>query len=374
VGSFYLQEEDTNMERRAFLKKAGLGIAAGAGLAATPASAESLPEVKWRLASSFPKTLDTIYGAAETLSQRVAKLTGGKFQIRTFGGGELVPGLQVLDAVSQGTVQCGHTAGYYYVGKNKAFAFDTAIPFGLTARQQNAWYYFGNGLSMMRELYKGYGLLNFPGGNTGTQMGGWFRKEIKSLADLKGLKMRIPGIGGEIMSKLGVVTQSLPGGDIYPSLEKGTIDAAEWVGPYDDEKLGLYKVAKHYYYPGWWEGSASLSFIVNNKEWEKLPEAYKAAFEVAAAEANLLMLAEYDAKNPAALGRLLKSGAVLHPFPKDVMEAALNASNALYDEESKKNPMFKKIYESWRRFRNDEFQWFRIAEESYAEFAFNRVK
>jgi len=362
------------MERREFLKQAGLGLAAGAGVAAAPAMAASLPEVKWRLASSFPKTLDTIYGAAETLSKRVAKLTDGKFQIRVFGGGELVPGLQVLDAVSQGTVQCGHTAGYYYVGKNKAFAFDTAIPFGLTARQQNAWYYFGNGLSMMRELYKEYGLINFPGGNTGTQMGGWFRKEIKSLADLKGLKMRIPGIGGEIMSKLGVVTQSLPGGDIYPSLEKGTIDAAEWVGPYDDEKLGLYKVAKHYYYPGWWEGGPTLSFIVNIKEWEKLPEAYRQAFDVAAAEANLLMLAEYDAKNPAALGRLLKGGAVLHPFPRDVMEAALKASNALYDEESRKNPTFKKIYESWRRFRNDEFQWFRIAEAAYDEFAFNRVK
>lgn len=362
------------MERREFLKQAGLGLAAGAGVSAAPAQAAALPEVKWRLASSFPKTLDTIYGAAETLSKRVAKLTDGKFQIRVFGGGELVPGLQVLDAVSQGTVQCGHTAGYYYVGKNKAFAFDTAIPFGLTARQQNAWYYFGNGLPLVRELYKEYGLINFPGGNTGTQMGGWFRKEIKSLADLKGLKMRIPGIGGEIMSKLGVVTQSLPGGDIYPSLEKGTIDAAEWVGPYDDEKLGLYKVAKHYYYPGWWEGGPTLSFIVNIKEWEKLPESYRQAFDVAAAEANLLMLAEYDAKNPAALGRLLKGGAVLHPFPRDVMEAALTASNALYDEESRKNPSFKKIYESWRRFRNDEFQWFRIAEAAYDEFAFNRVK
>jgi len=364
------------MQRRAFLKKAGLGLAAGAGVASVPgmAHAETLPEIKWRLASSFPKSLDTIYGAAEMFSERVSKLTQGKFQIRVFAGGEIVPGLQVLDAVSQGTVQCGHTASYYYVGKNKAFAFDTALPFGLTARQQNAWYYFGGGLQMMRELYKEYGIINFPGGNTGTQMGGWFRKEIKSLADLKGLKMRIPGIGGEIMSQLGVVTQALAGADVYPALEKGTIDAAEWVGPYDDEKLGLYKVAKHYYYPGFWEGSANLSFIVNHKEWDKLPQLYKDALEVATTEANMLMLAEYDAKNPTALGRLMKNGAKLHPFPKDVMEAALKSANDIYAQESAKNPAFRKIYESWKRFRNDEFQWFRVAEASYANFVFNNVK
>jgi TRAP-type mannitol/chloroaromatic compound transport system substrate-binding protein len=363
------------MERRSFLKKAGAGLVAGTGLAAASArAADAMPEVKWRLASSFPKSLDTIFGASETLANRVSRLTQGKFQIRVFAGGEIVPGLQVLDSVSQGTVECGHTASYYYVGKNKAFAFDTALPFGLTARQQNAWYYYGGGLQLLREFYKGYGLVNFPGGNTGTQMAGWYRKEIKSLADLKGLKMRIPGIGGEILAKLGVVPQSLPGSDIYASLEKGTIDAAEWVGPYDDEKLGFYKVAKHYYYPGWWEGSANLSFLVNTKEWEKLPDLYKEAFEVAAAEANLLMLAEYDAKNPAALGRLLKSGAVLHAFPKDVMVAALKVANDLYAEESARNPAFKKIYDSWKRFRNDEFQWFRVAEGTYDNFAFNYVR
>jgi TRAP-type mannitol/chloroaromatic compound transport system substrate-binding protein len=362
------------MQRRAFLKKAGIGLAAGAGVAALPALAEAMPEIKWRLASSFPKSLDTIYGGAEQLAKRVANLTQGKFQIRVFAGGEIVPGLQVLDAVQQGTVQCGHTAGYYYVGKNKAFAFDTALPFGMTARQQNAWYYYGGGLQLLRDFYKDYGIVNFPGGNTGTQMGGWFRKQIKSLADLKGVKMRIPGIGGEIMSRLGVVPQSLPGGDIYPSLEKGTIDAAEWVGPYDDEKLGLYKVAKHYYYPGWWEGGVTLSFLINSKEWEKLPDLYKEAFEVATAEANLHMLAEYDAKNPAALGRLLQGGAVLHPYPVDLMKAALKVANQIYEEEAAKNPAFKKIYEPWKRFRNDEFQWFRIAEATYDNFAFNNVK
>ena len=361
------------MQRRTFLKRAGIGLAAGTTLTA-PAMAAVEPDVKWRLASSFPKSLDTIFGASEMLADRVAKLTNNKFQIRVFAGGELVPGLQVLDAVGQGTVECGHTASYYYVGKNKAFAFDTALPFGLTARQQNAWLYYGGGLTLLRELFQPYGVVNFPGGNTGTQMGGWFRKEIKSLADMKGLKMRIPGIGGEIMARLGVVTQTLAGADIYPALERGAIDAAEWVGPYDDEKLGFYKVAKHYYYPGWWEGCAGLSFLVNAKEWQKLPAQYKAAFEVAAAEANLHMLAEYDAKNPAALGRLIREGAKLHPFPQDVMQAALKAANSLYAEEAARNPAFKKIYEPWTRFRNDQFQWFRVAELSYANFAFNHVK
>jgi TRAP-type mannitol/chloroaromatic compound transport system substrate-binding protein len=359
------------MQRRTFMKRAGIGLALGT-TASIAQAAE--PEVKWRLASSFPKSLDTIFGAAELLAKRVAQLTNNKFQIRVFAAGELVPGLQVLDAVSQGTVDCGHTASYYYVGKNKAFAFDTTLPFGLSARQQNAWLYYGGGLELMRDLFKGYGVINFPGGNTGTQMGGWFRKEIKSIADLKGLKMRIPGIAGEIMSRLGVVTQTLAGPDIYPSLEKGAIDAAEWVGPYDDEKLGFYKVAKHYYYPGWWEGGANLSFMINTKEWEKLPASYKEAFEVATAEANLHMLAQYDAKNPAALGRLLRAGAKLHPFPKDIMVAALKVANQLYAEEAAKNPAFKKIYEPWSRFRNDQFQWFRVAELSYANFTFNNVK
>ena len=359
------------MQRRTFMKSAGLGIALGT--TATIAHGAE-PEVKWRLASSFPKSLDTIYGASEQLANRVAKLTNNKFQIRVFAGGEIVPGLQVLDAVSQGTVECGHTASYYYVGKNKAFAFDTAMPFGLSARQQNAWHYYGGGLDLLRNFFKDYGVVNFPGGNTGTQMGGWFRKEIKSLADLKGLKMRIPGIAGEIMSRLGVVTQTLAGSDIYPALEKGTIDAAEWVGPYDDEKLGFHKVAKHYYYPGWWEGGPNLSFMINAKEWGKLPATYQAAFEVAAAEANLHMLAQYDAKNPAALGRLVRAGTKLHPFPQDIMVAALKVATQLYAEEAAKNPAFKKIYEPWSRFRNDQFQWFRVAELSYANFTFNNVK
>lgn len=358
------------MERRRFLQTTG--FAAAAATLGAPAIAQSEPDVKWRLASSFPKSLDTIFGAGEDLAKRVSALTQGKFEIRVFAAGELVPGLQVLDACQQGTVECGHSASYYYVGKNKAFAFDCAVPFGLTARQQNAWLYYGGGMELMRNFFKEYGVINFPGGNTGAQMGGWFRKEIKNLDDLKGLKMRIAGLGGEVMARLGAVPQQLAGGEIYPALEKGTIDATEWVGPYDDEKLGFYKVAPYYYFPGWWEGGPSLSFYVNIKEWEKLPQLYKNAFEVAAAEANVLMLADYDAKNPAAMSRLIREGAKLQIFPRDMMEAAFKVTNELYEDEAGKNPAFKTIYEPWKKFRSEQYQWFRVAEGGFANFMYSQ--
>lgn len=359
------------MERRDFLKTAGAGLAAAATVAA-PAIVRAEPQIKWRLASSFPKSLDTIYGAAEVLANRVREITEGKFDIRVFAGGEIVPGFQTLDAAQQGTVECGHATMYYFIGKNKAFAFDTALPFGLTCRQQNAWLYHGGGLELYREFLKDYGVISFPGGNTGTQMGGWFRNEIKGLADVKGLKMRIAGLGGEIMSRLGAVPQQIPGGDIYPSLEKGTIDAAEWIGPYDDEKLGFVKVAPHYYFPGWWEGGPNVSFFVNQGEWDKLPKSYQAAFTAAAAEANIDMMAKYDAKNPPALSRLVRDGAKLHPFPRDVMEAAFKTANELYEEEAGKNSQFKKLYDSWKTFRSAEYQWFRVAEATYANFVYSQ--
>ncbi len=365
------------MQRRAFLTGAGAGVAATAALALPGCSRQTgttvtgeLPTLHWRLASSYPKNLDTIYGAAEVLSDRVGKITGGKFNIRVFAGGEIVPGLQVLDAVQQGTVECGHSASYYYVGKDMAFAFDCALPFGLTARQQNAWMYYGGGIQLMRELFAKYNIVQFPGGYTGAQMGGWFRKEIKSLADLRGLKMRIPGIGGKIMANLGVVPQTLAGGDIYPALERGAIDAAEWVGPYDDEKLGFDKIAPNYYYPGWWEGGPQLSFYVNHDKWRELPEPYKQAFETACAEANATMLAAYDAKNPPALLRLVKKGVKLQAFPNDVMQAAEQAAFSLYEEEAGKNPLFAKIYANWKQFREEEIQWFKVAEATYANFLY----
>jgi TRAP-type mannitol/chloroaromatic compound transport system substrate-binding protein len=356
------------MERRRFIQKAGAGLAAG--LAAAPALAQSQPTVRWRMASSFPKSLDTLFGAAEILVRRVAEATEGKFQIRLFAGGEIVPGLQVLDAVQNGTVECGHTAPYYYIGKDPAFAFATALPFGLNARQQNAWMYYGGGAEAVAGLFREYGCVQFPAGNTGAQMGGWFRKEIRTVEDLGGLKFRIGGLGGMVLAKLGVVGQQLAGADIYPALERGTIDAAEWAGPHDDEKLGLHKVAKYYYYPGWWEGGPQLSAIVNIRHWEALPKAYKAAFEAGCAEANVHMLARYDARNPEALRRLVASGTQLRVFPRPVLEACLKAANELHGELGARSAHFKRIYEGWSRFRAEQFLWFRVAEAGYDNFVF----
>ena len=359
------------MERRKFLKSGAAGLAAGAAMMPTlsKAQAAALPEVKWRLASSFPKSLDTIYGAAETMSKRVAAATGGKFQIQVFAGGEIVPGLQVLDAVQNGTVQCGHTAPYYFSGKDPAFALDTAVPFGLNARQMNAWQLFGGGLELFRDFYKGYNVYNIPAGNTGAQMGGWYRKEIKTLADLKGLKMRIGSlVAGNVMAKIGVVPQQLAAGDIYPALEKGTIDAVEWVGPYDDEKLGFNKVCKYYYYPGFWEGGPQLDVLVNLKEWEKLPKEYQNILEAACAEANTWMVAKYDAQNPAALKRLVGGGTQLRKFSNEILGAAYKASLEVYKEASDKSPAFKRIYESMTAFRSEQLLWFRVAEKGFDDY------
>jgi TRAP-type mannitol/chloroaromatic compound transport system substrate-binding protein len=351
------------MQRRDFLKKASVGAAAGAAATlAAPAIAQSQPTVKWRLTSSFPKSLDTIFGGADVLANRVRALTGGKFDIRVFPGGEIVPGLQALDAVQQGTVECCHTCSYYYVGKDKTFGFGTAVPFGMNNRQMNAWIYYGGGQKLLDDFYSNYNVLSFAGGNTGVQMGGWFRKEVKTLKNIEGLKIRIAGLGGNIFSMLGAVPQQIAGGDIYPALEKGTIDAAEWVGPYDDEKLGFFKVAKHYYYPGWWEPGPVIHFFVNKKEWDKLPKEYQEAFQAAAYEANVTMMAEYDHKNPPALSRLLQNGVKLQSYSNEIMEAAYKAAQQLYSDESAKNPAFKKIYTEFDKYRKTQNAWFSVAE------------
>jgi TRAP-type mannitol/chloroaromatic compound transport system substrate-binding protein len=354
------------MERRSFIKHTGLaGILASA---TAPAFAQGAPEVKWRLASSFPKSLDTIYGGALTVSERVAKSSGNKFQIQVFAGGEIVPAFGVVDAVQNATVQCCHTAPYYFFGKDPTFAFGCAIPFGMNDRQQNAWMSHGGGRQLYNDFLKDYNIVSFAAGNTGTQMGGWFRKEIKTVADLKGVKMRIGGTGGLPLTKLGVVPQQIPGGDIYPALEKGTIDAAEWVGPYDDEKLGFYKVAKFYYYPGWWEGGPELDLFVNTKAYSDLPKEYQSMLESACAEANVDMMAKYDAVNPAALKRLLANGVKLLPFSNEIMAACYKATKETYDEIAEKNEKFKKIYEPWKKFRGEEIEWFAVAENRFDNF------
>ncbi len=344
------------MHRRQFLKATGTGLAATAAAAFSASAGADLPAIKWRMASSFPKSLDTIYGAGEWLARRLSEITEGRFEIRVFAGGELVPALGVLDAVQQNTVECGHTASYYYHGKNKALSLDTTIPFGLNARQLHAWVYQG-GMKLLREMFAQYNVVNFAGGNTGAQMGGWFRKEVNSLDEMRGLKIRIPGFGAEIFAQMGAVPQQLPGAEIYPALERGAIDAAEWTVPYDDERLGFYKVAQYYYYPGWWEPGPQLTFYVNKEQWERLPPPYRAAFEAASQEAGLLMLAGYDARNPQALQRLVQAGVQLRRYPDDVLVKAYESALKLYEEESAKNPTFKSIYDSMRAFQQASDVW-----------------
>jgi TRAP-type mannitol/chloroaromatic compound transport system substrate-binding protein len=356
------------VERRSFLKKAAAGVAA-AGVAA-PAIAQSQPSIQWRLAASWPKSLDTLYGGAELVARRVGEITDGKFTIRAFAAGEIVPALQVLDAVQAGTVELGHTATYYYFGKDPTFALGTSVCFGMNTRQMNAWWHFGGGREAMEPLFKEYGCVAIPAGNTGCQMGGWFRKEIKSVTDLKGLKFRIGGMAGLILAKLGVVPQLIGGPDIYPALEKGTIDGAEWVGPYDDEKLGFNKVAQHYYYPGFWEGGPMLLTLVNEKKWNELPKSYQGALLAACGEANAWMPAKYDAQNPAALRRLIGSGTKIHPFSRSILEAAEKASYELYEELKAKSKHWARVYPEWKKFRDEQYLWFRVAESTFDNYSF----
>ncbi|MGE0005489.1 MAG: TRAP transporter substrate-binding protein [Parvibaculaceae bacterium] len=355
------------MDRRKFIASAGTTVAATASIAA-PAIAQSAPELKWRLTSSFPKSLDTIYGEAEVFAKDISEATDGKFQIQCFPAGEIVPGLQAADKVTDGTLEIAHTASYYYWGKDPAFAFATAVPFGLNSRQQNAWMYHGGGIDLMNEFYAAYNIHALPGGNTGAQMGGWFRKEIKTPEDLKGTKMRIGGFGGKVIAKLGVVPQQLAGGDVYPSLEKGTIDAAEWVGPYDDQKLGFNKVAPYYYYPGWWEGGAMLHFFINKAKWEELPKSYKAIVIMAAARANTSMQAKYDYLNPPAIKQLVADGAKLRPFPNAVLEACFTAANETYAEINATNAAFKKMHDAMMAYRNDAYLWQQVSEATFDNF------
>jgi TRAP-type mannitol/chloroaromatic compound transport system substrate-binding protein len=354
------------MKRRQFLQAASVGVAATA--VASPAIAQAMPETKWRLTSSFPKSLDTIYGAAEAFSKAVAEATDNKFQIQCFAAGEIVPGLQAADAVQNGTVEMCHTASYYYFGKDPTFAFGTAVPFGLNSRMQNAWQYFGGGIDLLNDFYKKFNIYGIPCGNTGCQMGGWFRKEIKTVADLTGIKMRIGGFAGTVMAKLGVVPQQIAGGDIYPALEKGTLDACEWVGPYDDEKLGFQKVAQYYYYPGWWEGGAMLHNFINIEKWNSLTPTYKSIVRTASEMANTWMQSKYDAANPAALKRLVAGGAQLRPFTGEVLEACLKSANEVYAETSAKNADFKKVSEHMAAFRNDQYLWWQVAEYTFDTF------
>jgi len=353
-----------SVDRRRFLKTAGAAGAATAAIAA-PAVAQAAPELKWRLTASWPKSLDTLYGGAEQFAKYVAEATDNKFQIQCFAAGEIVPGLQATDAVSNGTVEMCHTAPYYMWGKDPTFAFGCAVPFGLNGRMQNAWWLEGGGEPLMNAFYAKHNIYGLLAGNTMAQMGGWFRKELNTPDDLKGVKMRIGGFAGAVISKVGVVPQQIAGGEIYPALEKGTIDGCEWVGPYDDEKLGFYKVAKYYYYPGWWEGGAMLHVHVNKPKWDSLPKAYQAILKAAAAQAHNYTMGRYDAQNPQALKRLVAAGTQLRPFSEAILDACYKAANEVYAEISAKNEDFKKHWESIKAFRADQYLWLQLADNTY---------
>ena len=357
------------MKRRDFIKQAAVGTAAAV---AAPAVIAAPKKIRWRMPTSWPKAFDLIYGGAVDIADRVKAMSGGDFEILPYAGGELVGGLEVFDAVSQGTFPIGHTASYYYVGKSPAFAFDTGLPFGFNFRQQNAWLYSGGGIEQMRKLYADFNIINIPAGNTGCQMGGWFRKEVNTPDDLKGLRMRIPGLGGKVMSRLGVTVQVLAGGDIFPALERGVIDATEWVGPYDDEKAGFYKVAQYYYFPGWWEPAPSLCIYVNKAAWEDLPKEYQQMLITASSQTNQQMVADFDAKNPAALRSLLERGVQLRRFSDEIMQVARKEAFALYDELAAADPVYKGIYENWSKFKAESDKWFSTAETAYASFSFGK--
>ncbi|MBX6376761.1 MAG: TRAP transporter substrate-binding protein DctP [Acetobacteraceae bacterium] len=356
------------MHRRALL---GAAAAVAPAALAAPAIAQTAnPEIRWRLTSSFPRSLDILFGTAEGIARRVAQLTENRFQIRVFPGGEIAPPFAALDAVQSGSVECCHTAAYYYVGKEPSFAILTAFPFGLTTRQLTAWFRHGGGNQLTAELLRDYSVVGFTAGDTGAQMGGWFRNEVRSLQDLQGLKFRIAGFAGQVFQRLGAAPTQVPAADIYPSLERGVLDAVEFVGPHDDEKLGFVRVARYYYAPGFWEPGARLHFMVNQRAWDALPDSYKHAIEVACAEADSEMVSRYDNSNPQALRRLIAAGAQLRFWPREIMQAAWRAAAEVTEETASRNERFKKFWESYRRYRAEEYQWFRIAENSFENFAY----
>lgn len=361
------------MKRRHLMQSIGLGSVTATAAACTPKPsggppvAADLPRIQWRAIASWPKALDTIFGGLVSICDRVKELSDGRFIITPHTAGEIVGALEVMDAVQLGAAECGHSSSYYYLGKHRGLAFGTSVPFGLTAQQQNAWLYAGGGLTALQAIYRSFNIINFPAGNTGNQMGGWFKREIQTLSDLQGLKMRIPGLGGEVMSRLGVNVQVLPGSEVFLALDRGTIDAAEWVGPYDDAKLGLNRAARFYYYPGWWEPGSTLDFFVNLEAWNRLPKAYQQMIQLAAQEANYAMLSNYEALNAAGLKTLIASGTQLRPYSAEILKQAKTETEALFADLAQRDANFKAIYEPWKTFQQSVIAWNNTNEWVFAE-------
>ncbi|MCP5142681.1 MAG: TRAP transporter substrate-binding protein DctP [Chromatiales bacterium] len=355
------------MKRRDFIRGAAAGaVAAGAGLATAPARAAR--KIKWKMVTTWPKNFPGLGTGANYLAELIEQMTGGRIEVKVFGATELVPAFEVFDAVSRGTAQLGHGASYYWKGKSEAAQFFTAVPFGLTAQEMNAWLYHGGGMDLWKEVYAPFGLVPAAAGNTGVQMGGWFNKEINSVADLEGLKMRIPGLGGEVLSRAGGTPVSLPGGEIFPSLQSGAIDATEWVGPYNDLAFGLYKAAKYYYYPGWHEPGSTMECMINKEALEALDEDLRVIVLNACRVANQDMLADFTARNNAALETLVKEHKVeLRRFPDDVLAKLKALSDEVIAEVAAKDPLNQKVFDSFRKFRDQSVEWSRLAEQAYLD-------
>jgi len=363
------------MNRRALGGAAAAAAPVALASLASPAVPQAaMPEGRRRAPSSFPRVFDVLYGTLERISARVSQLTEGKFRIQVFPAGEIVGGLQVLDAVQAGTMEAGHTASYYYIGKDNAFAPFTAMCFGLNTRQMTSWFRFGGGNELANELFRDYNIHGIPAGDTGAQMGGWFRNEITTVEQLRGLKFRITGLAGQLFTRLGAAPTLIAPAEIYPALERGLIDAAEFVGPHDDERANYVRVARFYYAPGFWEPGARLHFMSNTRAYNALPDLYKHALDVACAEADSDMVARYDHLNPLALRRLVGAGAQLRFWPRPIMEAAWRANEAMNADLAAQNPRFARIMQSYLAFRASQFDWFRVAENSYDNFAFSAAQ
>lgn len=347
------------MRRRAVLH--ATPVAAATALA-SPAVAQTMPAIRWRMTSAFPRNLDLTYGAGEYFCRLVNEMTDGRFTITQFPAGEIVGAFQAVDAVQQGSVEAAYAGGLFYIGKDPAFALSAAVPFMMNPRQQHAWLYHGGGNDMLNRFFARYNMIGFPCGQTGNQWGGWFRREIRTADDLRGLKMRVAGLAGNVMQRVGVVPQQIPPGDIYPALERGVIDAVEYIGPYDDEKLGLNRVARFYYYPGWGEGGTVFHAFLNLARWNELPRPYKAAIEAASQAATLNMLAHYDFRNPEAITRLVAAGTQLRGFSNELVDTLHRAAQEFYAEVSAQNATFKEILDSQVAFRDRNYQYHQVAD------------
>lgn len=353
------------MQRREFVKKLGVGsLALGAGAAGV--RTVQAAEHKWKMVTTWPKNFPGLGTSANKLAELIGEMSGGRMKVKVYGAKELVPAFEVFDAVSQGTAEIGHGAAYYWKGKSEAAQFFSTVPFGLTAQEMNGWMYHGGGLKLWTELYAHFGLIPAPAGNTGVQMGGWFNKEINSVADLQGLKMRIPGLGGEVLRRAGGTPVNLPGGELFTSLQSGAIDATEWVGPYNDLAFGLYKAAKYYYYPGFHEPGTTLEAVINKAAFEALPADLQSIVLNACKVVNQDLLAEYTARNPVALQDLIeKHGVSVRPYPDDVIAKLRKISDEVVSEIAGKDEFSQKVYASYKKFLQQSKEWSRISELAY---------